>query len=96
MSHSEHRGERARHAAARELRAAVARKQVTLSALSAAAGIPRSTLHNKLQGNSDLTVAELVRLAIALDVPAADLVAVAAQAARAETAGAADGTQAQG
>ncbi|KAA1427877.1 helix-turn-helix domain-containing protein [Nocardioides antri] len=75
MSHSEHRGERARQAAACELRAAVARKQLTLSALSAAAGIPRSTLHSKLQGHSDLTVAELVKLAIALDVPVARLVA---------------------
>lgn len=38
-------------------------------------------MHKKLNGSVDLTVGELVKLAIALDVPAADLVAVAAEAA---------------
>jgi transcriptional regulator with XRE-family HTH domain len=81
VSHSEQSGEPVRQAAARELRAAIARKRLRLTALSAATGIPRSTLHNKLRGNSDLTVTELVQLAIALDVPAADLIAGATEVA---------------
>lgn len=81
MSQSEHRRARVRQAAASELRAAIARKRIRLTALSDATGIPRSTLHNKLRGNSDLTVTELVHLAIALDLPAAELIAAAAEAA---------------
>lgn len=60
----------------------MARRQVTLAALSEATGISRSTLERKLSDgdgdrgrDGDLTVTELVRLAIALDVPAADLIA---------------------
>lgn len=71
-------GRRASAAAVLEIRALLARKQMTVAALAAAAGIPRSTLHNKLSGRGQLTVADLVQLAIALDVPAADLFAVAA------------------
>jgi len=81
VSHPEHRGERVRQAAVRELRAIVERRQIALSALSRASGIPRSTLHNKLRGNGDVSVAQLVQLAIALDVPAADLVALVVEAA---------------
>jgi len=83
VSHSEHCGGQVREAAARALRSAIARQQIKLTALSAATGIPRSTLHNKLRGNSDLTVTELVRLAIALDIPAADLIAGATEVRRA-------------
>lgn len=51
-----------------------------ITELSLASGIPRSTLNNKLRGRGQLTVAELVQLAIALDVPAADLFTIAADA----------------
>ena len=77
MSHSEsHRG-RTNHAVACELRRVIARRQVTLTALSTATGIRRTTLYRRLRGEGDLTVAELVRLAVALEVPAADLIATA-------------------
>ncbi len=81
MSHSEPLGQRARQAVAQELRATIARRQVTLTVVSRDAGIPRSTLHRKLHGQGDLTVSELVRLAIALEVPATDLVQAAVTAA---------------
>lgn len=84
MSQSEQRGIRARDAAARELRTLIERAGLTITAVSAATGIPRPTLHKKLNGSVDLTVVELVKLAIALDVPAADLVTVAAEAAGVE------------
>jgi transcriptional regulator with XRE-family HTH domain len=74
VSQFEHSGGHVRRAAARELRDVIARKQVKLADLSAASGIPRSSLHKKLCGSSNLTVDELVKLAIALDVPAADLI----------------------
>ena len=67
MSRSEHR-----QIIAAEVRAAVARKRVRLDELSAATGIARSTLSNKINGNSDFTVSELVEVAIALDVSAAE------------------------
>lgn len=84
MSQSEHRGSRIGQAALRELRALVAHRQVKLRALSAATGIPRSSLHHKLSGRSALTVADLVVLSIALDVPAADLLARATAASDAD------------
>ena len=73
MSHFEHPRPQPSHATARELKEIITRKQVTLAALSAATGIPSSTLDRKLRGRGDLTVSELVRLAVALDVAAADL-----------------------
>ncbi len=82
MSHFEQTGQRSDSAATRALREAVTRSQVTLSALSAATGIPRSTLGRRLRGRGELTVTELVRLAVALDVVAADLLAGAIEAAR--------------
>lgn len=87
MSHSEQRDRRVTSAAASELREVVADKQITLTELSTASGIPRSTLTRKLRGEGDLTITELVRLAIALDVPAADLLGVAVEAARDADAG---------
>ena len=84
MSYLEHRGVRARQAAVREINAAITRQHVTISALAEAAGIPRTTLHNRLRGKGDITVAELVRVAIALGVPAADLITAAAEAAAGE------------
>lgn len=63
------------------------RKKVGVPALSAATGIPRSTLHKKLSGDSPLTVADLVQLAIALDVPAAELIAVAVESSGGDDAG---------
>lgn len=70
MSHSEHR-----QIVAGEVRAVVARKQLRLDDLSAATGIAKSTLSMKLRGHNEFTVTELIRVAIALDVPAADLLA---------------------
>jgi transcriptional regulator with XRE-family HTH domain len=83
-----HRGRRASDAAVREILALVARKQLKITELSAASGIPRSTLNNKLRGRGQLTVADVVQLAIALDVPAGDLFAIAAETFAAD----ADGT----
>ena len=81
MSHSEQRDQRVTSAAASELREAIADKQITLTELSNSSGIPRSTLTRKVRGEGDLTITELVRLAIALDVPAAGLLGVAVEAA---------------
>ena len=50
----------------------MARKQVKLDALSEATGIPKSTLSTRLRGLSDFTVPELIDIAAALDVSAAD------------------------
>ncbi|WP_188113351.1 helix-turn-helix domain-containing protein [Nocardioides humilatus] len=74
MSYIEHRGAWVREATVREINALIATKKIKIAALSEAAGIPRTTLHNRLHGKGDITVAELVLLAIALDVPAADLI----------------------
>lgn len=82
MSHSEQRDRRATSAAASQLREVITGKRITLTELSTSSGIPRSTLTRKLRGEGDLTVTELVRLALALDVPAADLIGVAVEAAR--------------
>jgi transcriptional regulator with XRE-family HTH domain len=90
VSHFEHLGPHPSHAAARELKEVITRKRVTLAALSVATGIPRSTLGRKLRGQGDLTVTELVRLAVALDVAAADLVAGAIDAARVDDSGTQD------
>ena len=73
-------GRRASAAAVGEIRRILARDGIRIATLAAATGIPRSTLHNKLSGRGQLTVADLVRIAIALDVPAAELFAVAAAA----------------
>lgn len=81
MSHFERHGRAARTAVARELREAAAARQLTLTDLSAATGIARSTLTRKLRGHGDLTVVELVWLAIVLEIPAADLVGLAIEAA---------------
>ncbi|WP_182481364.1 helix-turn-helix domain-containing protein [Nocardioides immobilis] len=81
MSQPEHLGSRVRRAAAQELRRVVTERQIKLTELSSISGIPRSTLHHRLNDNGDLTVAELVQLAIALDLPAAGLVAAAIDAA---------------
>gem|GEM_PF-4461433 len=85
MSQSEHLGCRVRAAAVQELRRVVAERQIRLAELSALSGIPRSTLHHRLNGTGDLTVAELVQLAIALDLPAASLVSAAIAAAEDES-----------
>ena len=87
MSHSEQRDRRVTSAAASELREVVADKQITLTELSTSSGIPRSTLTRKIRGEGDLTITELVRLAVALDVPAADLLEVVVEAARDADAG---------
>lgn len=84
MSQPEHLGGRVREAAVHELRRVVAARQIKLTELSTMSGIPRSTLHHRLNGTGDLTVAELVQLAIALDLPAPGLVAAAIDAAREE------------
>lgn len=81
MSQSEHLGWRVREAAVQELRRVVTERQIQLTELSSLSGIPRSTLHHRLNGTGDLTVAELVQLAIALDLPAAGLVTAAIDAA---------------
>lgn len=80
MSQFEPLGRRANAAVVRQLAAVIAQRQVKVAALSRAAGIPRSSLHNKLSGKAELTVAELVQLAVALDIPAGDLFATAADA----------------
>jgi len=67
MSQSEHR-----EAVAGEIRAVIARKQVRLDDLSVATGIAKSTLSTKLRGHSEFSVTELIDIAMALDVPAAD------------------------
>lgn len=82
MSQSEHR---ASGDLTCKIRAHLRRKGLTVTALSTATGIARSTLQKKLNGKGDLTVAELVAIAIALDVPAADLIS--------GVDGAGDGTQ---
>jgi DNA-binding Xre family transcriptional regulator len=81
VSHFEHLGDRVSRSAAGVIRDVIARKQIKLGSLSESTGIPRSTLHNKLGDKGELTLAELVQLAIALEVPAADLVAAAIAAA---------------
>lgn len=81
MSQSEHLGSRIHAAAVQELRRVVAERQIKLTELSSLSGIPRSTLHHRLNGTGELTVAELVQLAIALDLPAAGLVSAAVAAA---------------
>lgn len=76
MFHTELPLVRARRTAAhvvRAVRAAVEQRQLTLSSLSRSTRIPRSTLERRLRDGHRLTVAELVRLAIALDIPSADL-----------------------
>lgn len=52
----------------------VARKQVKLDDLSAATGIAKSTLSNKMRGLSEFSVSELIAVAVALDVPARDFI----------------------
>lgn len=84
MSYPEHRGARAGQAAVRAINAVITSQQITISDVSKAAGIPRSTLHHRLHGKGDITVSELVRLAVALQVPVADLLAEAAAAASAD------------
>lgn len=84
VSQTEHLGGCGDSAGACGLSSLVARRRIALTALSEATGIPRSTLHNKLRGKSRLTIVEVVRIAIALDVPAADLIAVTTEAACAE------------
>ncbi|WP_183094567.1 helix-turn-helix domain-containing protein [Nocardioides stalactiti] len=78
MSQNEQRNGPVNRAAVAEVRALVAQRRMSITELAEASGIPRSTLHSKLGGRSGLTVAELVQLAIALDVPAADLFNAAA------------------
>lgn len=80
MSHSEQHLGQVQRAILRELRSILARREIQLAALSSATGIPRSTLHHKLRGRTGLTVTELVLIAIALDVPAADLLEAAMRA----------------
>lgn len=79
VSQFQHLGERASRAAAEALRDLIVRKQVRLGSLSESTGIPHSTLQTMLSGTSELTLAELVQLAIALDVPAAEIVATAVE-----------------
>lgn len=77
VSLSEDLGQSVSTALATELRRIVDDQRISLTTLSAASGIPRSTLHARLAGRGRLTVAQLVRLAVALDVPAAELVTAA-------------------
>lgn len=72
-----------REAVAAEVRATVARQQVSLSELSERTGIAKSTLSNKLRGKTDFSISELIDVAIALDVPTADLLPPAAGVAKA-------------
>ncbi|UUW88349.1 helix-turn-helix domain-containing protein [Pimelobacter simplex] len=75
MSHSELD---LREATAGEVRAARARKQISLDVLSESCGIAKSTLSAKLRGLTDFTVPELIDIAMALGVSAADLLPPAA------------------
>ncbi|MEZ0577306.1 hypothetical protein [Nocardioides sp. MH1] len=84
MSYLEQRGERVHQAAVGAVNAEIARQGVTVSEVAKAAAMPRTTLHNRLRGKGDMTVSELVRVAIALDVPAAALLTSAMEAAQVE------------
>jgi transcriptional regulator with XRE-family HTH domain len=71
MSQSEQHPERA--AIAGEIRAVMARQQVSARAVSEVCGITRSTLSRKLSGRQDFSVPELIDVARALGVSAATL-----------------------
>jgi transcriptional regulator with XRE-family HTH domain len=58
---------------ATEIRAAMARKRVTQTALAALIGMPVYSLARRLSNQAPLTVDELAAIAAALDVPVADL-----------------------
>lgn len=60
-----------------EVRAHIARQQLTIAEVATRAGMKRSTLAAKLKGDYGFTVAELVAVARVLDVEAADLIALA-------------------
>lgn len=77
MSHYELVRRRANAAVVRAVVAVIARKQIKVTDLSVMSGIPRSTLHNKFACRSELTVAELVQLAVALEIPVLDLLTIA-------------------
>ena len=59
---------------AAEVRAEMARQDITRATLAVATDIPPYTLSRRLSGTGDLTVTELMRIAGALGVPAADLI----------------------
>lgn len=63
-----------REAVAAEVRAALARDGRRAAALAAATGISRSSLSRKLRGAVPFFVEELVEIATALDIDAADLI----------------------
>lgn len=60
-------------ATAQRVRDALVAAERTTAWLSTKTGIPATTLARKLNGHSDFTIAEIARLAKALNVPAADL-----------------------
>ncbi|MFT4124425.1 MAG: hypothetical protein QM635_11410 [Microbacteriaceae bacterium] len=53
--------------------AALYRSGMSKRSLSAATGIPETTLLRKINANGDFGVSELVRIAKALDVPASEI-----------------------
>lgn len=71
------RTEHDREAVAGEVRAHMARKRITAATLSESTDIPPATLSRKLNALSSFTVDELLRVARALDVDPAALLAVA-------------------
>jgi len=66
---------------AAEIRAEMARRNVTQRALSEATGMHVAALGARLKGRRPITVDELTTIAIALDVEPADLMVSAAGAA---------------
>lgn len=70
-----------------ELRAARARAQMTIRELSAASGVPRSTLQKMLKGEAGMDAEYLHRVCSALGVALHDLIAQAIAALPAEDPG---------
>lgn len=58
---------------ASEIRAEMARKKLTVAELADGAGISRASLSRKLHEHTELTLAELVRIAYILGTTASDL-----------------------
>lgn len=61
-------------AVAANVRAEMARRQVTQATLAAALGVTQQAVSRRLRGDVDFTVSELQAVADVLEVPVADLI----------------------
>lgn len=60
-----------------EVRAELARRQITAAALGAQIGSPAATLSRKLNGKTGFTIDELIAIGRVLEIPVVDLLRAA-------------------